>query len=416
MEKLVILIENIKNNIFLKMFDEEFVENSYFSLKTLGFYEVKEPCFLENDNTINMILSKYYNDPRLKCIKDLYIASKKRKIRQSLSNSIKAKNSLVDKSDHKEESEIGSKKKFNNQNKQLLNLIKQLEDETKKNENEILLHNKQREEVEISFSRIRNDNAFGILKSNIKLYKEYFTKHSSQEKFYKFQDKIFQNFFHMITYETGFEDKSNKDAKVFFKQDKNGLAVIKFEKIINCNLVNFLKLIYECDYYKFWFPFVKSSHAVATVGLAQKLVYMVNDLPLLTNRDFLVYGFGLNKFEESNKIYVLSVSIDNEPDFKAYKDYKSDSGNVRGNVNMFGWEIEKLQLGKIKLKGLISIDPKIGFMPNSLLNLALTHMTKTIFEQMLTMLKDYEKCPAYNKNPSDIDLKVYNLLEKEIYN
>jgi hypothetical protein len=410
MENLEILIENIKSNIFLKMFDEEFIKSSYYSLKTLGFYKVRDQSNLENENILNSFLLKNLNDYKISCIKDLYMANKKSKLKQ-IQNKDNLNNLITNKSDIKDE----LIKNKSNQNTQLLNLIMQLENESSKKDAEKLLYNKQRDEVETYFENIRNHKAFEILISNNRLYKEYFSKNPSQEKFFKLQDKIFKNFFNMVANETDFEDRSNKDAKVFFKQDKDGLAVIKFEKEIKCNLVNFLKLIYECDYYKIWFPFIKSSYAVATVGLAQKIIYMINDLPLLTNRDFLVYGFGINKFQENNKVYVLSASIDDEPEFKNYKSYKSDSGNVRGKVNIFGWEIEKLNEESLKLKGLISIDPKIQFIPNSLLNLALTHMTKTIFEQMMIMLKDYEKCPAYNKNPTNLDLKVYNILEKEIY-
>jgi len=83
-------------------------------------------------------------------------------------------------------------------------------------------------------------------------------------------------------------------------------------------------------------------------------------------------------------------------------------------INIFAWELTVKEDNKIDIVGLMNMDPKIGFIPNSLLNLVLNKLTMDIFQVMIKMTKDYENSVAYNNNPSEIDKRVYRVIEEEL--
>jgi len=93
---------------------------------------------------------------------------------------------------------------------------------------------------------------------------------------------------------------------------------------------------------------------------------MLIGIPIITDRDFLLYGFGVNLIKEENAMIILVRSIDDEDVFKDV--YYQDKKCVRGIIKIFGWRIQIINRNKVLIKGLVHADVKINFIPQSWIN------------------------------------------------
>lgn len=59
----------------------------------------------------------------------------------------------------------------------------------------------------------------------------------------------------------GFSDNSTSEYKCYSKK-VDGIILLKIEQEMEINLVNFLSLIYEVEYFSKWFPFVNYNKLV----------------------------------------------------------------------------------------------------------------------------------------------------------
>lgn len=90
--------------------------------------------------------------------------------------------------------------------------------------------------------------------------------------------------------------------------------------------------------------------------------------PGIENRDFIVYGFGVNNIKINNSFLILCRSIDGLDIYKKYQ--KQKSGVTRGKIQIFGFEVTILSLTKISIKGLVDTDPNMKFIPQWLMDFA----------------------------------------------
>ena len=189
---------------------------------------------------------------------------------------------------------------------------------------------------------------------------------------------------------------------------------VKFEKELDCPLKSFLSLIYETSKYPKWFPFNKQSILLAQPGKAKKLIYLDNNIPVISNRDFLIYGFGVNKFESEKVINCVVSSIDKIGFFKDLVDMQKRTKNVRGEINIFGWEVKIINSERLYIRGVMDIDPKLDFIPTFIVNVIGKEFAKNIFAIMIKIVKNYEGSEYQNKNPSSLDKQFYDFVEEEI--
>ncbi len=97
-------------------------------------------------------------------------------------------------------------------------------------------------------------------------------------------------------------------------------------------------------------------------------MYLTANFPFINNRDFCSYGFAVNRTKEERTILVCCRSIDNDKDL--FKDHFVESNEkiVRGDIKMFNYEILLKSKNKIRVRSVICIDVKIGFLPQSLID------------------------------------------------
>lgn len=60
----------------------------------------------------------------------------------------------------------------------------------------------------------------------------------------------------------GYTDISSGESYKCFLKKLDGVLLLKFEQELEINLINFLSLLYEIEYFPKWFPFVKTNKLV----------------------------------------------------------------------------------------------------------------------------------------------------------
>jgi hypothetical protein len=244
----------------------------------------------------------------------------------------------------------------------------------------IMKKKKEEEEKQIQFEKnflkllthLEDEDLFNfskVLKEDpnlqIKLFNE---KGENFEKIVLFEQNIINYFLLEINEKKNYTRINNFEFDMFYKKGKNELT-LKFEKEVEIDIIDFISLIYEVDIYPKWFPFTSHAETVLQVGKAKKLIYMINDIPVLSNRDFLVYGFGINRIKENKTIYLLCKSIDESSGiFKEQCAKKENKNFVRGEIKLFGYEITIKTRNKLWIRGLINTDPKIKVVPQFMIN------------------------------------------------
>ena len=200
-----------------------------------------------------------------------------------------------------------------------------------------------------------------------RIYKE---KGDLMRKTVEFEKEIMDYFLRDSNNKQEFTKMSNKEFELYSKieKDNKGLTIL-FEKEIEINIVHLLSLLYEVEFYTKWFPFCSYSNCSLQPGKAKKVCHMVSSFPVISDRDFLIYGFGVNRLKENNTMLILCKSI--LEDNKIFQEQflkKANKKNVRGEIHIFGFEMRVINKNKVHLKGLVNIDPKLDFIPQWLVN------------------------------------------------
>lgn len=240
------------------------------------------------------------------------------------------------------------------------------------------------------------------------------SKSQSFKNLLKFEKNVIDFFNKEVNDKEGYTQV--KGSELNFASRITGKTVtFRFEKEIEINLINFLSIIYEVNYYKKWYPFCSVSETLFQPGKAKKCVYMVVEIPIISNRDFLVYGFGVNRIKECGKVLVLCRGIQEKSDI-FYREYKQVENKkyIRGDILIFGFEMKIINISKIVVRGLINVDPKIGFIPQKIINTVSEKFACDLFKKMINIVKVYEGSPYQNKNPSKIDKEFYDFIKDEV--
>lgn len=271
----------------------------------------------------------------------------------------------VENENKKEEEEKVIKMSDNKYTEQIEKLMKKREEDERK-ENDFILKTEtcfnhyEREEF-VDFLRLINEDE--------RLKNKIFTdKGENFKNNIVFEEKLLNYFLNEINTKEGYTKIKNNNFDMAFKQGKNDITIF-FEKVLDISIVNLLSLIYEVEFYNKWFPFCKTSNCLIQPGKARKLVYLVNAIPIISDRDFLIYGFGVNRMQDNNTMLLLCKSIDAESGiFQEQFSKKKSKKFVRADINIFGFEMKILSKNKVHVKALLNADPKIGFIPQWIIN------------------------------------------------
>lgn len=248
---------------------------------------------------------------------------------------------------------------------------------------------------------------------NKSLKEEFFELNKINKAQFNLEENLLTYFKNLMKDRESYTKISSKEFDLSYKMvDK--LLYIRIGKELDVNLVDLIALIYENQYYPMWFPFSKSADTILRPSKAKKLIYMISNFPVVSSRDFLVYGFGVNCLKEEGTIYLLVKSIeDNTEVFQEEFKNKENKKFVRAEIKIFGFEIKVIGKNKISMSGIINCDPKISFLPSWIINQIVKQFAKTLFNKLVTIAKNYRGSKYENKNPSEIDREFYEFIRKE---
>ncbi len=237
---------------------------------------------------------------------------------------------------------------------------------------------------------------------------------TKDENFLKFEESTI-NFFLEELNDNNTYTKVNGSKVNASTRKYNDNVILKFETDIEVNIIDLVSIIYEIENYKKWCPFTKISENINQIGKAKKIAYFIVNIPIITNRDFLIYGFGINRIKENGTVLLLSRSInENSNCFLNEFNLKINNEFVRGEMPIFGLEMKKINENKIHIRGLADVNPKLKFIPQFIIDFLTVRIAEVFLLKFIDIVKNYRGSEYENKNPSDIDKQFYDFIQKEL--
>ena len=278
-------------------------------------------------------------------------------------------------------------------------------------------NNNEKEEdlINIALKKYENEELFGFLNiiNNNKIVKEKILEQKDEnfKKLLIFEENMIDFFIKEINDTEGYKKISGSKLDISTKWI-NKVITLKFIKEVELDIISFISMIYEIDYYKHWNSFVTISETLKQPGKAKKCGYFVVNLPIIYCRDFLIYGFGINRIKENGTILLLCRGIDEECGlFKEQFKNTINKKYVRGNLLMFGAEIKILGEKKVLLRGLVNADLKLLFpIPEFTINLTIKFFSEKLFNNFIKIVNNYKGSKYENKNKNKIDIEFYEFL------
>jgi len=246
------------------------------------------------------------------------------------------------------------------------------------------------------------------------LKSEFFQANKIDPAQFAFEEDLLKYFKELMNDQSSYTKISCKEVELSFKFFEK-LLYIRMYKEFDVNIMDLIALIYENQKYPMWFPFCQSSDTLSQVSKAKKAIYMISHFPVISNRDFLVYGFGVNCLKSEGVIYLLVKTINEDCGvFQDFFKMKENNKFVRADLKIFGFEIKVLGKNKIALNGVINCDPKVKFVPSWLINQVVKQFAKNLFNKLIEVVKNYRGSKYENKVPSQMDKNFYDFLRNEI--
>jgi len=176
-------------------------------------------------------------------------------------------------------------------------------------------------------------------------------------------------------------EKETKLMKAYYKKETNNpIHSVKLEGIINSSVLNVLAVLYEVDLYSNWWPLSKDVRELKKFSKFKKIIYLVVDLPWpLWNRDCCLMSYGVDNLED-NHIFAMFRSC--TPEEEKLVQVPKTEHTVRSEWQVGGILITPISENQTKVSILVNTDPKVNFIPSSVLNLFTKILTPRMFERL----------------------------------
>jgi ribosome-associated toxin RatA of RatAB toxin-antitoxin module len=77
---------------------------------------------------------------------------------------------------------------------------------------------------------------------------------------------------------------------------------MKCQALIKMNVKNLISLVYEIELYPEWMPFATQGRTLKWIDRGSKVCYLKMYCPFISDREMYVYGAGIDRLKNSNKI------------------------------------------------------------------------------------------------------------------
>eukprot|EP01114_Cavostelium_apophysatum_P016047 TRINITY_DN4501_c0_g1_i1.p1 TRINITY_DN4501_c0_g1~~TRINITY_DN4501_c0_g1_i1.p1 ORF type:complete len:333 (-),score=43.80 TRINITY_DN4501_c0_g1_i1:115-1113(-) len=171
--------------------------------------------------------------------------------------------------------------------------------------------------------------------------------------------------------------RESDGVKTFYRHEESTPTYsIKMEGIIDSPLFNVLALAYEDDLYKNFIPMVKESRRLHFVSGYRKVVYMRTELPWpVWSRDVCLYGYGVDMLERD----AVAISIRSVKENEFANIPPVPHKHIRADCNMAGLLAQPISHNRTKVIMLANADPKLAYLPYSLLNMVTKQLAHLMF-------------------------------------
>jgi len=246
------------------------------------------------------------------------------------------------------------------------------------------------------------------------------------------QDASADNFGWKLVHETAEDPETQSTIKTYYKADVNEspLHALKVQAIIPVDMFSVLSMLYEIDMYKNWVPRMSKSSIIQEYPHLKYrfLAYFKFDLfwPIISDRDMVCYGFGIDLLEEERAILVAIHSIDDNESLRqhmkehgrdvndettkdgeeAHDDTVLSSKLTKISCPMAGFYIKYLSEHQTEIRMIGQVDLNMNFMPSWLMNRATSNFAYKCVGYLSRMAKNVE---------SDEDGEWNLRLQKQVY-
>jgi len=178
---------------------------------------------------------------------------------------------------------------------------------------------------------------------------------------------------------------------------------------------NLLALIYEIELFKNWVPFCDQSYTLKRVKWCEKVVYLKLGLPILSDREGYLDGFGVDRLDENGTILIIVKTVHNNEELKRTLGITvPESKNVRMEINYFFCEIKPLSHNRLIFKAICNIDPKIDFLPGWVLNFFIRKIGSFMLAKLIRLSKDIKGTQWEANMKKEENKGFYEFLEKRL--
>eukprot|EP01028_Stygiella_incarcerata_P012121 TRINITY_DN7289_c0_g2_i1.p1 TRINITY_DN7289_c0_g2~~TRINITY_DN7289_c0_g2_i1.p1 ORF type:complete len:386 (+),score=129.66 TRINITY_DN7289_c0_g2_i1:71-1159(+) len=175
------------------------------------------------------------------------------------------------------------------------------------------------------------------------------------------------------------KQKDSDGIRVLYRHEEGSSThSLRVDAVMECPVLNLACCINELDLFVEWVPFLRASRRLAQLSRARQLGHFRMGLPWpFSDRDAVVYGYGVDLLKEHNRIVIFTKSVvDYEglefipAELESTKEQIPDEDKkvVRMQVHMAGIILEVIDEGRTRLLGIMNADPQMAWVPYWLLN------------------------------------------------
>jgi len=191
---------------------------------------------------------------------------------------------------------------------------------------------------------------------------------------------------------------------------------IIFEKVYQIKHFERLLILFnEVKFYPEWIPALEDCRTLNYIKHSQKCIYAKFNLPIIQDRDMLLYCFVNNKIRDKIKSFqFLSKSFDDEEIFEIFNTIKKNDDAVRINLNMSSFEIKILDNQSILLQGFINVNPKLFYLQKNYINILSRQYIKKYCSNIEKIIDDEKFNEIFIKSMSVDSKEFYRFIENEM--
>ncbi|CAD8080141.1 unnamed protein product [Paramecium primaurelia] len=211
-------------------------------------------------------------------------------------------------------------------------------------------------------------------------------------------------------------DKNSHGISISYKfPPKSSTVSLLMEAEIEADCAKLMSLITEVELFSEYVPFCNYATTIKTLSKTQKVCMSQLYFPVISNRETVFLGQGIDRLEEDGTILFLCKSIDQDQQFLDYYDLQlHKSKNVRLQLNYYIFQITPITKTRCKIKAVNNCNPQLSFVPTWLVALIARKFAFQLIEKIVKYTKSFEKYPWYKKTQENPEF--YQWLQNKIDN